>query len=163
MFPEGVTSNGKSVLPFEIDDKRLKQFVLGEDFTSTRKKKKSSTTTAATLIRDEIGSYKGKGNNGDGNDIRNVIQWCQIKHIPSTLTVPVPESGFEFFKRLLYVNRPQSKCKIIPSAVAVGYDSSTASITAHGRVTLNGGQTPVARTLNAAQKAQFIAEWGRRM
>lgn len=163
MFPEGVTSNGKSVLPFEIDDIRLKQFVLGEDFTSTRKKKKSSTTTAATLIRDEIGSYKGKGNNGDGNDIRNVIQWCQIKHIPSTLTVPVPESGFEFFKRLLYVNRPQSKCKIIPSAVVVGYDSSTASITAHGRVTLNGGQTPVARTLNAAQKAQFIAEWGRRM
>lgn len=168
MFPEGVTSNGKSVLPFEIEDARLKQFILGEDVVSAKKKRKSTTTSATAGMRDRIGGYKGNGDSSsDGKDIKNLIQWCQIKHTPSMLTVSVPMSGFEFFKTLLYVNKPYSKCKITPPDVAVGYDSgsgsSTPSITAHGRVILNGGQTPVARTLNAAQKAQFIAEWGARM
>lgn len=163
MFPEGVTSNGKSVLPFEIDDLRLKQFILGDDFTSSIGKRKNSSKTkkkTSTTIREKIS--QGNEKTSGGEDVRDVIQWCQIKHVPSSLTTTIPETGLGFFKRLLYVNKPQSRCKIIPPTTTT-VEHKSDDITAHGRVTLNGGQTPVARTLNAAQKARFVAEWGARV
>lgn len=129
MFPEGVTSNGKSILPFEINDKELHEFLTSEG---------------------------GEGDSRLQGGIRTMVQWCQIKHIPSSLTVPIPRTALEFLKVLLYINNPQSKCKILSLPASA---NSAADTVEDGRTALNSGRAGVARTLGAAQKKRFLSEW----
>lgn len=126
MFAEGTTSNGKSVLPFEIDVTHLQRFITGED---------------------EVDAAAKFG---------EVIQWVQIRHIPSSLTTPLPITKPSFLALLLYISSPQTKVKLVPSSETGG---KSKDLVANGRSVLNSGRTPVARTLGAAQKAAFLAEW----
>lgn len=135
LFAEGTTSNGKSVLPFEIDVSHLQSFIAGEDETVAT----ASTTNARVK-----------------NKFSEVIQWVQIRHIPSSLTTPLPITKPSFLSLLLYISSPQTKVKLVPSSETGG---KSQDLVANGRTLLNGGRTPVARTLGAAQKAAFLAEW----